>query len=384
MDRRICFWVDSIFKLGGIKRAVTNVANLLSRDREVTVITNDSFKDENRTIYGISDRVNIIFVDEGIVNNRKKRIYERSFNNNLEDGLIEIEKNYLNEEERRYYIDIITEGQYDWVIGVADLGVALAIISENIVAKTIWWQHNCLEDCLEGGKRNFYNMLLIDKYVHDFDHIVVPTEYEACKYFSLYMVLPKVIFNPIGFRSTVTAELSSKIFFASSRLTYMKGMDLLIGAYTEFCKWNDEWKLVIAGSGNERETMIKMAKENGIIDRIKFIGFTNKIKECLLNSAVLLVPSRRESWGLTILEAFEFGVPVIAWDYIPLNMFLVNKREGILVKPYDIQAFAEAMREVASNKMELLEMGKKAKIRANDFNDEIILNKWNELLDARV
>lgn len=58
----------------------------------------------------------------------------------------------------------------------------------------------------------------------------------------------------------------------------------------------------------------------------------------------LLLPSRSEGFGLTVIEAMACGLPVITSDIRPLSDIVTPGREGLLCAPDDIAAFCEAAR----------------------------------------
>lgn len=95
-----------------------------------------------------------------------------------------------------------------------------------------------------------------------------------------------------------------------SRLHCAKGLDFLLNALSKIKKQN--FKLLIAGTGKEKENLIKLAKELNIKDKCDFLGYIEDKKSFLEQLDLFISPSREEGFGINICEALERSVPVYA------------------------------------------------------------------------
>ena len=82
-------------------------------------------------------------------------------------------------------------------------------------------------------------------------------------------------------------------------------------------------------------------------------GFTNAPESFLKKANVLLLPSRREGFSNTIIEAAACKVPTIAYDIYGLKNSLKNNKTGLLAKPFSIKEFSNLM-ELCSSKREII------------------------------
>lgn len=94
------------------------------------------------------------------------------------------------------------------------------------------------------------------------------------------------------------------------RLSYQKGFDLLI-KQLQYIK-NLDLKVTILGDGEEKESLIKLAKDLHVIDKITFVGFDKNPFKFLKKTDVFLFPSRVEGFPNSLIEALACGVPAIA------------------------------------------------------------------------
>ena len=61
---------------------------------------------------------------------------------------------------------------------------------------------------------------------------------------------------------------------------------------------------------------------------VHFVGYTNEPEKYYLNSSVFLLPSRWEGWPMVIMEAFEFGLPVIAYHMGAMDLIIDDGKTG--------------------------------------------------------
>ena len=133
----------------------------------------------------------------------------------------------------------------------------------------------------------------------------------------------------------------------ATRFVYAKGLDLMMESFEEFCKQDDEWQLDIIGAGDLWNQIVADAKRRGIEDRVNFVGYTNEPEKYYLNSSVFLLPSRWEGWPMVIMEAFEFGLPVIAYHMGAMDLIIDDGKTGFLPEAFDPHKFAQAMLKLA-------------------------------------
>lgn len=129
-------------------------------------------------------------------------------------------------------------------------------------------------------------------------------------------------------------------FLYVGRLVKAKGVHDLINAYK---KLRTEWQLTIVGDGPERPALEELACEDS---RIQFVGpkAWDEVGSYYKQSAVFVLPSHADIWGLVVNEAMLFGLPVIVTDRCGCHADLVEEgRNGMVVPAQDMEAMWAAM-----------------------------------------
>ncbi|MCD9470817.1 glycosyltransferase [Photobacterium phosphoreum] len=101
------------------------------------------------------------------------------------------------------------------------------------------------------------------------------------------------------------------VLLAVSRLVAAKGLEFAIESLVYL---PDHFVLNIAGVGEDKNKLEKLAKSLSVINRINFLGKVSNPESLYSNSDIFLLPSIYEPFGQTILEASSCGLPTVAFD----------------------------------------------------------------------
>jgi glycosyltransferase involved in cell wall biosynthesis len=102
-------------------------------------------------------------------------------------------------------------------------------------------------------------------------------------------------------------------------------------------------EMVILGEGEERGRLEALAREHGVADRFRLLGWREDAIEQLRSFDILVQPSRREGLPLVALEAMMVGVPVVSADVGSVSDAIEDDRTGVLVPPSDPEALTVAV-----------------------------------------
>ena len=163
------------------------------------------------------------------------------------------------------------------------------------------------------------------------------------------------------------------------------GIDCLIDAaklVIENYKKNIFFQIV--GEGSLKKEMEKKAKDLKIEDRIKFVGFVNheNVIKYYNNLSIFIAVSKRESFGVSVLEAAACEIPSITSNIGGLTEVNINNETGFVINPDDPIKLAELIVKLYEQKELRLKLGKNARKRVekkynwkNNVNEMIKIYK---------
>jgi glycosyltransferase involved in cell wall biosynthesis len=123
------------------------------------------------------------------------------------------------------------------------------------------------------------------------------------------------------------------------RLSVEKGNIYLLKALNHLKGF--DFECLIAGDGPSRSQLEAYVRDNGLRDRVRFLGFRANVAEIMQQLDVLVLPSLNEALGLSIVEACRLKTVVIASDVGGIPEVIQDAVSGLLVPAKDEQKLAE-------------------------------------------
>lgn len=105
----------------------------------------------------------------------------------------------------------------------------------------------------------------------------------------------------------------------------------------------------ICGKGPLKDYLSGLAKELGIGERVKFLGFRKDIPELCHTADISAFPSKIEGLGLAGIEAMAAGVPLVSSNVHGILDYVIDGETGFALKPSDVDSFAKAIEHLASD-----------------------------------
>jgi N-acetyl-alpha-D-glucosaminyl L-malate synthase BshA len=142
-------------------------------------------------------------------------------------------------------------------------------------------------------------------------------------------------------------------------------------------------RLVMVGDGPDRTDAEEEARALGVDRDVHFLGKLDSVAPLLASADLFLLPSDRESFGLSALEALASGVPVVGCAVGGLPEVVRDGETGALRSPGDVDAMAISSLEILRDEKRWREM---SVLAANDarerFSRDAVVAQYEELYEG--
>lgn len=364
MIKNLCFFTGSQGLAGGTERACADVANTLDdAGYSVTIL---SQYNGCRSSYTVNNNVKL-----------KELSSERS------RGII----GYFKTSWKAFLF--VVKNRPDALIAVESQSFLFLILCFFLPSRpaVINWEHFNASINLGRVSRSFARRLAA-KFA---DYIVVLSDYDlglwennlgtpTSKLRRIYNL------NPYDERQS---ELPVKSFkdgslslIAVGRLTEQKGFDLLVDAWARIpAEARSKWHLKIFGEGPDRVALSQKIAALGLDDEVFLAGQCNDIAQEYMKADIFVLPSRFEGFGLVLVEALSFGLPVISFD-CPAGPaeILHDGVNGLLVPPSNIDELANALTKFMNDDSVRADFASKTHVGLERFSSSAIREQWQDLI----
>ncbi|HNV97054.1 MAG TPA: glycosyltransferase [bacterium] len=159
------------------------------------------------------------------------------------------------------------------------------------------------------------------------------------------------IYSEVGTRDLGPGKTREKfIFLTIGRLVKVKNIKLQIKALKKITEKYKNIELQIVGSGPEKENLENLVKDLNLESYVKFFGYQKDLESFYKNADVFMLTSDYEGWGLVIIEAFQYKLPIIMTDVGCANEIVINNENAIIIPVNDLNLLEDAMIKIYENK----------------------------------
>lgn len=127
----------------------------------------------------------------------------------------------------------------------------------------------------------------------------------------------------------------------AGRLTEQKGQKYLIEMAKLLKADGVNFRLLIAGEGELRESLQQMINDSNLQSEVKILGHVDDMPGFFNSLDVFVFTSLYEGSANTLIETLQYGVPTIAWDVSSNPEVVVDSKTGVLIKPFDTKVLKE-------------------------------------------
>ena len=388
---KICLLTQNLYSLGGIQRVLSTVfPELIARGGyEVSVLM--PFDEKDSRLFQIPEQVMLNDVrkmrrsSRGLAGwilaaNKRVSFLNRKMFNSL------VEKMKFPEEMLRRYANFINEGNFDVVIGVNSENSLLAgALSDRISARTVGWQHSTFESYfMRRGTHSFGLSQYAAQCYRKLDGVWVLTRADKREFDRAFGIDAQVLYDPIP---TQQAEPAipflnrSEVIFVGRLNRDIKGLDYLIEIVSEMQKQLPQVRVTVVGDGGDRAWMEKEIRQRTPPVSMDLVGATKDVSAYYERAALMLLPSRQEGFGMSIVEAMSFGVPTVAFHNLGPDEVIRDGVDGYLIDRFDVKHFADKAVELLTDGEKREAFCEEARKRAKAFEIDTWMPTFEEYLN---
>ena len=272
-----------------------------------------------------------------------------------------------------YFLSKITKVPYIITIQSADFSV----YHHKLNIKPVIWFYNKVEKaifknarCCHAISRHLENHLLT---YGPKATIVIPNGVDTKKF------VPDL--NKFSTRKKLGFD-TKNLIICVSRLEHKNGTKDLIVAANYLKEKIDDFKIIICGSGSQKEELQEMIERFGLGEKVYLLGSVlySEIPRYLAAADIFIRPSLAEGFGNAFIEAMSAGVAVIGTPVGGIPDFLKDGTNGLFCKPQNPQDIAEKIKLLVDNKEFAQTIAKSGRKTAEENYDwEIIARRVKKL-----
>ncbi len=363
---------------GGVEQSIVNLANMLCEKYEVELVITYQVVEE--VPYKINQKVKITYLTDLKPNREefKKELKERHLIQAFKEGLksililhkrISVMKKYIKNSD-------------------ADILISSRVLYTKLVSKyakkgviTIAQEH-----CHHNNNQKYINK--VKRACRNINYLI-PVSKELTSDYQKMIQNGKTVClfipNSLEFWPEKTSNLDCKNLISVGRISKEKGYLDLIDVFELIHQVNPDWKLNIIGNGGEMSKLKEKITEKKLEKYVILHGFQNKayIYEQLLQSSIYVMCSYEESFGIVLLEAASFGIPLIAYSSAQgAHEIIENNENGYLIENRDKNKMATKVNELIDSQEQRIKLGTFARTSVEQFAFENVKEQWLKFLDS--
>lgn len=363
---------------GGIEKQTITLANELSKDYDVEIISTYSMN--CKPAYEVNDSVKIKYLMDTHPNRKEiadaikaKNIFEVIKQGFIAVKILILKKLLMEKQIKKLDCDYVLSTRVEFaemLTKFAPKGVT-TITQEHL--------HDDSESYISKCKKAFKNL----------DYLVVLCEGSQNNFTKWLKDNKRVkivrIPNILENVPNENAALKGNNLVSVGRLHPVKNFLGLIEVFNLVTKKVPEARLTIVGGGEELESLKGKVIEYGLQNNVTFTGMVSKkdVEAYMLSSDLYVMTSLTECFPMVLLEASSVGLPLISYD-VPVGpcAIIKNDENGYLIDFEETEKMADKIAQILNDNSLKTRLAKASKENAYNYLPEKIMPLWHNLFNG--
>ena len=160
-----------------------------------------------------------------------------------------------------------------------------------------------------------------------------------------------------------------------------KQFSLILQAVALLAPTFPDWDLRICGDGQDRQRYESMIAALGLAGRVSLLGRVEDMDAEYAAAHLFCIPSRYEGFGLVVVEAQRFGLPVVGFaECNGVNEIVMHGENGILAPEMNARCLAASLKPLLTSASLRQQMGVRGQASLARFEPQKIYAQWEEIL----
>ena len=353
-DKNVCFLCGDLSRGGGTERVVTDLCTELLGEERYNLYIVDIMNVRDYTFFPLSSQITYYSIG------REKQSLV---------GKIACLYRFL----RKKRIDILIN--VDVMLTIYSYFPCKLSKTKNIA----WEQFNYFNNI---GSRNTNKIRSFA--VRHLDYYINLTKGDMLTFKEKFKVTKPItyIYNFVRDNYWEEYDTSSKYLLTAGNFYPDKGMQWAIELGEKIFSKHKDWKWILCGDGLEFEKIKKQIEESHLNNNFILPGRVKNIEEYMRKAAIYVSLSKTEGFGLTILEAQNNRLPVIAFD-VPFGPreIVENGVNGYLIEAFDMKMMEDKITFLIENVETRKIFSMESKKKFDVFSSENIIKQWDKILN---
>lgn len=168
------------------------------------------------------------------------------------------------------------------------------------------------------------------------------------------------------------------------RMNRDKGVLDLAQAYAELATGHQDLWMLLVGPDEENIQADVEATCNAVSQRLRFFGFTDRPERFMIAADIFTLPSYREGFGSSVIEAAACGIPTVCSRVYGLTDAVVDGVTGLLHNPADVSDLYRKINMLVLDRCLRLRLAEAARSRAvSEFSCQRLTGEMQSFLESR-
>ena len=174
------------------------------------------------------------------------------------------------------------------------------------------------------------------------------------------------------------------ILFTVGRVVPVKNIGLQIELLAALKAMNLSIELWIAGEGPELEALREQARTLGVSQLICWLGWRDDLEPFYRQADIFLLTSNSEGWGMAVVEAAAWGLPIVMTDVVLAGEVIINEQSGLVIPIGGREALIAAVQRLLTNRDLRIKVGQVAAATVRNLPNlettaRLIIGHWQQL-----